>query len=170
MPKICALLLVYEDFRRFFQRLRRAFPEISGYLAAAEPQRRGAWHMHVFSIVAEKIASIYQIKGCVLCGVGGLQSAACGMFATWGSTSRRIFPISRTARELKRGLGSVCTRSASALLGGLKAWPPRKKTSFYGNFGDYFRDLDDYSLCTISRTILRKSTASDSFPGCFILF
>ncbi len=38
---------LYDDFRKFFQKLRRAVPSVSGYLAACEPQKRGAWHVHV---------------------------------------------------------------------------------------------------------------------------
>lgn len=38
---------LYEDFRRFWAKVLRAFPGVSGYLAAAEPQKRGAWHLHV---------------------------------------------------------------------------------------------------------------------------
>lgn len=38
---------LYDDFRKFFQKLRRAVPAVSGYLAACEPQKRGAWHVHV---------------------------------------------------------------------------------------------------------------------------
>ena len=38
---------LYEDFRAFWQRLKRAYKAITGYLVAFEPQRRGAWHAHV---------------------------------------------------------------------------------------------------------------------------
>lgn len=45
---------LYEDFRRFNQRLvynlkGRGIPK-PGYIAVAEPQRRGAWHLHVLYI------------------------------------------------------------------------------------------------------------------------
>lgn len=45
---------LYEDFRRFWQRLQYRYTnkltgvcDISGYLVAFEPQKRGAWHAHV---------------------------------------------------------------------------------------------------------------------------
>lgn len=38
---------LYEDFRAFWQRLKRAYKAVTGYLVAFEPQRRGAWHAHV---------------------------------------------------------------------------------------------------------------------------
>lgn len=38
---------LYEDFRRFWLRLKYLFPQISGYLVAFEPQKRGAWHAHL---------------------------------------------------------------------------------------------------------------------------
>lgn len=41
---------LYQDYRRFVQRLRRAYPAIDGYLVAFEPQKRGAWHAHVLLI------------------------------------------------------------------------------------------------------------------------
>ena len=38
---------LYQDFRAFWQRLRRAYRQVTGYLVAFEPQKRGAWHAHV---------------------------------------------------------------------------------------------------------------------------
>lgn len=38
---------LYEDYRRFVQKLYRRFPAITGYLVAFEPQKRGAWHAHL---------------------------------------------------------------------------------------------------------------------------
>ena len=38
---------LYDDYRSFVQRLRRAYPAITGYLVAFEPQKRGAWHAHI---------------------------------------------------------------------------------------------------------------------------
>lgn len=44
---------LYEDFRRYWQKLAYRFPAISGYLVAFEPQKRGAWHAHVL-LLADK--------------------------------------------------------------------------------------------------------------------
>lgn len=41
---------LYDDYRKFVQRLRRAYPAVDGYLVAFEPQKRGAWHAHVLVI------------------------------------------------------------------------------------------------------------------------
>lgn len=38
---------LYQDYRKFVQKLKRAYPCITGYLVAFEPQKRGAWHAHV---------------------------------------------------------------------------------------------------------------------------
>lgn len=39
--------VLYQDYRKFVQKLKRAYPAITGYLVAFEPQKRGAWHAHV---------------------------------------------------------------------------------------------------------------------------
>ena len=49
---------LYEDFRRFWQRLRyylhkRGYPSVQ-YIAAAEPQGRGAWHIHCLLLFPDK--------------------------------------------------------------------------------------------------------------------
>lgn len=41
---------LYDDYRKFVQRLRRAYPAVDGYLVAFEPQKRGAWHAHILII------------------------------------------------------------------------------------------------------------------------
>lgn len=38
---------LYDDYRKFVQKLRRAYPAVTGYLVAFEPQARGAWHAHI---------------------------------------------------------------------------------------------------------------------------
>ncbi len=38
---------LYQDFRSFWQRLKREVSHLKGYLVAFEPQKRGAWHAHV---------------------------------------------------------------------------------------------------------------------------
>lgn len=46
---MCDTKRLYEDFRRFWQRIKRKYA-IEGYLAAFEPQERGAWHCHLITI------------------------------------------------------------------------------------------------------------------------
>ena len=38
---------LYNDYREFWQRLKYAYPCLTGYLVAFEPQKRGAWHAHM---------------------------------------------------------------------------------------------------------------------------
>lgn len=49
---------LYEDFRRFWQRFRYYLSKQSHppaeYITAAEPQTRGAWHLHCLFLFAEK--------------------------------------------------------------------------------------------------------------------
>ncbi len=46
--------ILYEDFRCFWQKLKRRFRWVSGYLVAFEPQDRGAWHAHVILLSNRK--------------------------------------------------------------------------------------------------------------------
>lgn len=41
---------LYQDYRKFVQKLRYQYPDVSGYLVAFEPQKRGAWHAHILII------------------------------------------------------------------------------------------------------------------------
>ncbi len=57
---------LYEDFRRFWQRFRyylqkQKYPDCE-YIAAAEPQGRGAWHLHVIFIFQRKAPFISNDK------------------------------------------------------------------------------------------------------------
>lgn len=49
---------LYEDFRRFFQRFKRRCIKnswgVPEYIAVAEPQQRGAWHLHVIFIFSDQ--------------------------------------------------------------------------------------------------------------------
>lgn len=53
---------LYEDFRRFWQRfkyyLNKQNHPPAEYIAAAEPQKRGAWHLHLLLLFQEKIPFI----------------------------------------------------------------------------------------------------------------
>lgn len=44
---------LYSDFQKFVQRLQRKIGKFE-YIAAAEPQGRGAWHMHVLLIFSDE--------------------------------------------------------------------------------------------------------------------
>lgn len=53
---------LYEDYRRFIQKLYRAFPDITGYLVAFEPQQRGAWHAHILILSDVQILRTKEYK------------------------------------------------------------------------------------------------------------
>ena len=38
---------LYQDYRKFWMRIKREYPQLTGYLVAFEPQKRGAWHAHM---------------------------------------------------------------------------------------------------------------------------
>ena len=39
--------VLYQDYRKFWMRLKDEYPCLTGYLVAFEPQKRGAWHAHM---------------------------------------------------------------------------------------------------------------------------
>ena len=61
---------LYEDFRRFWQRLQYNFPQITGYMVAFEPQERGAWHAHILLLSNRKNLFIENDKIADLWGFG----------------------------------------------------------------------------------------------------
>jgi hypothetical protein len=48
---------LYDDFRKFFMRLRYKYPNVD-YISVVEPQERGAWHCHVL-LRFNDLAKIY---------------------------------------------------------------------------------------------------------------
>lgn len=73
---------LYEDFRRFWQRLKGRFG-IEGYLVAFEPQERGAWHAHLITIGGEDFISNAQVAK--LWGHGFTKTKACRAIADLGN-------------------------------------------------------------------------------------
>lgn len=65
---------LYEDYRRFWQRfkyhLNREGQTKAEYIIAAEPQGRGAWHLHCLFLFAEKAPYISNTKMAALWGHG----------------------------------------------------------------------------------------------------
>lgn len=50
---------LYNDFKKFFQKLKRKFKDYNfEYIAVAEPQERGAWHLHIL-LKAENQKSLF---------------------------------------------------------------------------------------------------------------
>ncbi len=82
---------LYEDFRRFWQKFKRAYP-CKGYLVAFEPQERGAWHAHIITLGgAEFIPNDTRPKGysgptiAELWGHGNTKTKQCQRVADLGS-------------------------------------------------------------------------------------
>ena len=65
---------LYEDFRRFWQRLKYFLQKndypLAEYIATAEPQGRGAWHLHCLLLFPEKAPFIPNVKIAALWGHG----------------------------------------------------------------------------------------------------
>lgn len=73
---------LYEDFRRFWQKLKGRYG-ITGYLVAFEPQERGAWHAHLITIGGADFVSNAQIAK--LWGHGFTKTKACRAIADLGN-------------------------------------------------------------------------------------
>lgn len=138
---------LYEDFRRFFPRLRRALPDIDGYLAACEPQKRGAWHMHVLLLSRKKSLYISNKRVCSLWGKGFTKTQRVRSVRDVGVYLTSYLSNLKEGKHTKKGarlalypVGFRFTRwSRSVRLPSV--------SSFYGGFGDRFRSLNFYSLC-----------------------
>lgn len=61
---------LYQDFRKFWQRLKFQYPVITGYLVAFEPQKRGAWHAHLILLSDKKCLFISNKKIARIWGKG----------------------------------------------------------------------------------------------------
>lgn len=138
---------LYEDFRRFFARLSRAVPDISGYLCACEPQKRGAWHMHVLLLSRKKSLYISNRRVCSLWGRGFTKVQRCRNVRDVGLYLTSYLSNIKDGKGTKKGarlalypLGFRFTRwSRSCRLPSVSA--------FRGCFGDKFKHLDCYILC-----------------------
>ena len=138
---------LYEDFRRFFPRLRRAYPAIDGYLAACEPQKRGAWHMHILLLSRKKSLYIPNKRVNKLWGMGFTKVQRVrsvrdvGVYLTsYLSNLKEGKRTKKNARLALYPLGFRFTRWSRDV-------ERPEKTSFYGDFGAHFRDLFDFELC-----------------------
>lgn len=115
---------VYEDFRRFWQRFRYYLKkheyQPAEYITAAEPQGRGAWHLHCLFLFPEKAPFIPNADMARIWGHGftktkslqgidnpGLYLTASGRYGIIGSTPRR-----KCKRTDSRGGNNRRTRQA----------------------------------------------------------
>lgn len=138
---------LYEDFRRFFQRLRRALPEITGYLAACEPQKRGAWHVHLLVLSLKKSLYISNKRVCSLWGRGFTKVQRVRHVRDVGEYLTAYLSNIKDGKGTKKGarlhLYPVGFRFARWSRGLVRP----EKANFYGDFGEHFRDLSAFSLC-----------------------
>lgn len=85
---------LYEDFRRFWQRFKyylekKGHPPAE-YIAAAEPQGRGAWHLHLLAIFPSKAPYIPNSDMARIWGQGFTKTKASREWMTPAYTLRRI--------------------------------------------------------------------------------
>lgn len=144
---------LYEDFRRFFPRLCRACVDergetlIDGYLCACEPQKRGAWHLHVLLLSRKKSLYISNKRVCSLWGRGFTKTQRVRSVRDVGVYLTSYLTNIKDGKGTKKGarlalypVGFRFTRWSRSV-----ALP--ENTTFYGNFGDMFRDCLAFDLC-----------------------
>lgn len=79
---------LYQDYRKFWQKIRRyltkhKYPKAE-YIAAAEPQGRGAWHMHCLFLFSEKAPFIANEEIAKLWGHGFTTTKSLSKFDNLG--------------------------------------------------------------------------------------
>ena len=138
---------LYQDFRRFFQRLRRACPDISGYLAACEPQKRGAWHVHVLLLSLKKTLYISNKRVCSLWGRGFTKVQRVRHVRDVGEYLTAYLSNIKGGKGTKKGARLALYPVGFRFTRWSRNIADAEKTNFYGEFGDHFRDLSDFALC-----------------------
>lgn len=150
---------LYQDLRRFVQKLRRLAPTytdsdgrersvITGYLAACEPQKRGAWHVHLL-VLSTVRPSLYisNKQVCKKWGHGFTKTQRVRHVRDVGEYLTAYLSNIKDGKGTKKGarlylypVGFRFTRWSRGLV-------EPEKANFYGDFGDWFRDLSAFSLC-----------------------
>lgn len=137
---------LYNDTRNFLQKLRRRYPSITGYLAAYEPQRRGAWHAHIL-VLAPTALYIPNRRMNALWGHGFTKVQACRSVRDVGVYLTSYLTNIKDGSGTKKGarlalypLGFRFTRWSRSV-------ERPQNTTFWGRFGDFFRDVDSFELC-----------------------
>lgn len=138
---------LYEDFRRFFARLKRAFPDISGYLAACEPQKRGAWHMHVLLLSRKKSLYISNKRVCSLWGRGFTKTQRVRHVRDVGVYLSSYLSNIKDGKGTKKGARLYLYPCGFRFTRWSRSTESPEITKFYGGFGDSFRDLLEFELC-----------------------
>lgn len=137
---------LYEDFRRFWQKLRRRFP-VSGYLCACEPQKRGAWHMHIL----------------ILSNSPGLYIPNRQVNRLWGhgfTKTQRVYSVRDVGSYLTSYLTNIKDGKGTKKGGRLSLYPVGfrfarwsrgvrrcSESSWRGSIGSHLSGLEHYALC-----------------------
>lgn len=141
--------VLYDDFRKWFQKIRRAVKGVTGYLAACEPQKRGAWHVHVLLLsnnpalyISNKLVNKKWGRGFTktqrvrsLHDVGSYLTSYLTNIKNGSGTKKgarlALYPLGFRFCRWSRGVRKVC------------------ESRWDGVFGDHFNGFFDgsYSLC-----------------------
>ena len=144
---------LYEDFRRFFPKLQRAMvdrfgrPLVYGYLAACEPQRRGAWHMHILLLSLQKSLYISNKKVCKLWGHGYTKTQRVRNLRDVGVYLTSYLSNIKDGKGTKKGARLALYPVGFRFTRWSRSCALPEKANFYGNFGDMFRDCMAFDLC-----------------------
>ena len=128
---------LYEDYRRFWQRFKYFLAKHklppAEYIAAAEPQGRGAWHLHCLFIFSEKapyipnakIARIWGHGFTKVKGLSGIDNPGLYLTAYLGDLElTEAIDLKYTAGRLKKTSDRVGARKAVIKGARLKLYPP----------------------------------------------
>lgn len=138
---------LYEDLRRFVPKLRRLCPSMCGYLAACEPQKRGAWHVHLLLLSSAPVVYVANRRVNKKWGHGFTKVQSCRSVRDVGTYLTSYLSNLKDGKGTKKNarlslypLGFRFTRWSRDIL-------RPEKTTFYGMFGDSLRGADDAVLC-----------------------
>lgn len=95
--------VLYQDYRKFVQKLRRAYPDVSGYLVAFEPQKRGAWHAHILLLSEKPFLFIPNKRMRKLWGHGFTKTQRCKNVRDIGSYVTAYLTNLKEGKRTKKG-------------------------------------------------------------------
>lgn len=128
---------LYQDYRKFVQRLRRAYPDVSGYLVAFEPQKRGAWHAHILLLSDKPFLFIPNKRMRKLWGHGFTKTQRCKNVRDIGSYVTAYLTNLKEGKRTKKGQRLGMYPSGFHFLRSSKTGVERTKIErWYGKFDD----------------------------------
>lgn len=138
---------LYEDFRRFWPRLRRNFPDVEGYLMACEPQKRGAWHVHLLLLTRKPSLYIPNKRVRSLWGRGFTKVQRVRNVRDVGAYLTSYLTNVRSGKDTKKGARLRLYPLGFRFCRWSRGVEKPEKRAFYGCFGDSFKNLFCYNLC-----------------------